>query len=833
MLGLLLTMKAKSIVGIRRLLLAALPVFVISIAHGEKESEAPVIIADGTILGTRPLILGDRIWQLKFSTDSQSLFAVAEGIYQVDWVTRQIKPIWQESVGQNIARSVFSPNDNHYARMENGNKVHLHDKTTGKLLHTITSTAQRPYDAAAWGPDSSLIAIGGRGEILIHRLDDGALQQRIPHGSTDISSLAWSPDGKWIVAVNRGTAEGDRILLHSLDGSSPPIVLPGKMNDDSDRTRFSFSPDSTVLAVSGVSSHRESLYFWDMNSRAVSYTHERGGGLNSITHSADGKWLAAGGLNNLLVLDAHTGKEIFRNEKEGVNVHIWSVAFSPDGRLLAYGADDRIKILDTKTWKELGPIEDSIATVTALAFSEDGRRLVTGAINGDLVLWDWEKQTPIWKLDASPDSWGIEKLSVDPSGRWIAVKQPPRLPVRQWVSLVDMATGKTRKYLSVSNTFGVAPLFSPSGSSLWLAVAGPSLVEWDINEDRLLRTLPMPLSEERQRSLGSIGFDSEMPSWIRWDAKVAGGRINPDDPKNVETFETTRPLYGKADPIPPRSLEWTSTGDSLLLLPNRFEVKIGNHPALPIAKHPSGCLLFIAGYKEVKVFDFLSLSVIRQLSFGSGEIKSQALSPDGKTLVVTTTGGVFPFALHEPRQASPYINSEVLWQVMGSENHWEAYQAAWAFAKQPDFLTFIKNNLKPAKQATPEEIAFLESQLIDGNHVIRQTAARAWLDRGLTLDRKTYETLREGGLPVGVPSKFFHPDDYPFLAAQRRVAPIPILIPLSDHRRAMRAVMILMEDQSPENLGLLKQLAAGHSTAPLTVAAKKAVTSAAARTRNH
>lgn len=831
-------MNARAILKIRPLLLVTLPFLSIGIAHGEKENEVPVIAVDGNILGPRPLTLNGRIWRLKFSTDSQSLYAAAESIYQIDWKAKQAKPIWQESKDQSMDGAVFSPDGAHFARIENGNRIHLHESNGGNLLQSITGSAKRAFDAAAWSPDSSLIAIGGHGEILIHRRENGVLQQRIPQGSTEIAALAWSPDGKWIAAINRGGSTEDRIFLHALDTQSSPIVLPGRANRGTS-PRFSFSPDSTSLAVfcadpnSSESSYRESLYFWDIRTQTESFRHERGGGFNGITHSSDGNWLAAGGLNKLLVLDARTGKEIFCNQEEGVNVHVRSVAFSPDGSLLAYGADDRVKILDTKTWKELASSENSIATVTALAFSKDGRHLVTGAINGDLVLWDWEKQTPIWKRASPPDSWGIRELSIDPSGRWIAVKQPPRRPVSQWVSLVDMATGKTRKYLSVSNGFEVAPLFSPSGSSIWLAVSGPSLVEWDINEDRLLRTLPMPLSEEKQRTLDSISFDSENPGWIRWDASAAGGRIDPDDPKKVVTFESSPPKYGEADPIPPRSLEWTITSQSLLLLPSRFEIKIGNHPALPIVKHPSGCLLFIAGYKEVRVFDFLSLSFIRRLSVGPGDIISQALSPDGKTLVITTTGGVFPFALHEQRQASPHITSESLWQVMGSENHWEAYQAAWALAKRPDFLTFLESNLKPAQQVTPEEIDFLKTQLIDGNHGIRQTAARAWLDRGLTLDRKTYETLREGGLPVAVPSKFFHPDDYPFLAAHRGVAPIPLLTPLSGHRRAMRAVMILMEDRRPESLRLIEQLAAGDSTAPLTVAAKKAVAFVAARPRSH
>lgn len=78
-------------------------------------------------------------------------------------------------------------------------------------------------------------------------------------------------------------------------------------------------------------------------------------------------------------------------------------------------------------------------------------------------------------------------------------------------------------------------------------------------------------------------------------------------------------------------------------------------------------------------------------------------------------------------------------------------------------------------------------------------------------------------IPVALLSKFFHPDDYSFLAAHRGVAQIPLLTPLSGYRRVMRAVMFLMEDPSPESQRLLEQLATGDTAAPLIHAAKKAV----------
>lgn len=798
-----------------------------SVEFGTRES--------GTLGRPTTLAFNQQIRAIRFSSDGKSLFTAADGIYRIEWPSKQRRQIWlpRESA---LGSAVFSPDGSCFARASYGKEtqIHLHESATGKLLRSIAAGTLKSDNALAWSRDGESVAIGGLGEILIHRIDTGERIRRIPQGATAVNAVAWSPDGKWIAAANRNYAEdglnlpdGKTIVLLPMDGTSPPVPLPGNRG-----TEFSFSPDSSILAVSCEEGKLDILYLWDVAAGQALYQEKFGGGYGyrCLAHSPDGKWLAGGGRSRLSIRDAQTGEEVFLHEDEPTNAHLRRVAFSPDGSVLACAVEDRIKFFDTATWKEIDPDEDLRAPVVAMAFSADGRHLVTGGQNGDMLLWDWEKKTPAWKRHAPQQSLPIRALSLDPSGRWIGVAQSPTRPENRIVSLVDFATGKSRRYLSVDHAYS-APLFQRDRPAAFVATTSGKLVEWDCEADQALRTLNIPFLNTSKTPLHFIerlDFEPSDPLLIRWTTRLAFGRIHSESLAESLTFDVNRP-YRNADPVPPRSHGFTHIGSCVWNLPTFHQVD-DRYPDIDSSViHPSELLLFIEGDTHVEVFDVLSQSRIHRIP--SGPVKAMAVSPDGKTLVTATSGGVkywsFPVEkrivygigsdLNSTMDFSE-MNSETLWQMMGVDQHWEAYQAAWHLSQRPDFLPIVEGGLAPAREPTPTERELLQLMLTDGNHEVRLAAARKWLDLGLVLDRAIYETLHEGGLPAEAGLAKLP------ISWERHIPP---LIPLSDHRRAMRAVMILREDGSPESLRQLERLATGHDAALLTIAAKKAV---AART---
>ena len=58
-----------------------------------------------------------------------------------------------------------------------------------------------------------------------------------------------------------------------------------------------------------------------------------------------------------------------------------SVAFSPDGKKIVSGSYDKtIRVWDAETGKEIiPPLEEHSGTVSSIAFSPDGKKIVSGS----------------------------------------------------------------------------------------------------------------------------------------------------------------------------------------------------------------------------------------------------------------------------------------------------------------------------------------------------------------------------------------------------------------------------------------------------------------------
>ena len=89
------------------------------------------------------------------------------------------------------------------------------------------------------------------------------------------------------------------------------------------------------------------------------------------------------------VWDAATGQPVGA-PLNGHTDEVTSVAFSPDGKRIVTGSDDKtVQVWDAATGQPVGPpLKGHTDAVTSVAFSPDGKRIVSGSADKTVRVWD-------------------------------------------------------------------------------------------------------------------------------------------------------------------------------------------------------------------------------------------------------------------------------------------------------------------------------------------------------------------------------------------------------------------------------------------------------------
>jgi WD40 repeat protein len=304
-----------------------------------------------------------------------------------------------------------------YGRKFDGELLVAWDAADGRRLGEVGSADGR-HGVLAVSADGRHVAGAGTGQTIA-LLDAPSLAGRGRlRGSEDgIHALAFSPDGKWL--VSGGNDHGTR--LWSLDpaaGSADPepgkrtvptfgdlrargpdgvwvgdgkasgsIVLEGREGGKPLR-RLAGPPGAYPRLIASPDGKRLAALSWPRDLFVAGLPEGKWqakwrlseGTVGPIVFSADGRWLASGGDDNVVtVRDAGSGevRAVLRGHRE----QLYALAFSPDGWTLASSSADRtLRLWHLPTWRELGTLHEG----------DDFRGLEFDAGGGELRATDGE-----------------------------------------------------------------------------------------------------------------------------------------------------------------------------------------------------------------------------------------------------------------------------------------------------------------------------------------------------------------------------------------------------------------------------------------------------------
>jgi dipeptidyl aminopeptidase/acylaminoacyl peptidase len=112
-----------------------------------------------------------------------------------------------------------------------------------------------------------------------------------------------------------------------------------------------------------------------------------------------------------------SGKEVacFAADKKSLQ----TMAFSPDGRRIVSGlADGSMTLWDVETGSEIAHFSGHRELFTALAFSPDGRRIASGSSDNTVRIWDADEGIQLIELIGHER--GIKAVAFSPDGRRLA-----------------------------------------------------------------------------------------------------------------------------------------------------------------------------------------------------------------------------------------------------------------------------------------------------------------------------------------------------------------------------------------------------------------------------
>ncbi len=363
-----------------------------------------------------------------------------------------------------------------------GGRVNVWDLQTTQLLRAFSAHRGNILSMHFNADDTLLATSGDDGYTRIWDVETGDLVQELDHNTIINWHSAWVWDSQFLPDQDRMlTVAGNRSLLW--DWPSAEIVW--STDEGNNVQDAALSPDGKMFVV-GLDNPTPVARLRDIETGELIreyWGHTQR--IQNVDLSPDGTMILTGsndGTAAIWPLRWEGAIGSFAAPSSSI------IAWHPTQPLIAVAGDADaidpdgvIRLIDTRTGALVGLLDGHRVWIGALAFTPDGRFLLSGdsgvsASRADerVYVWDLERGDRILQLEGH--SLAVMDIAVSPDGRLAAVADSQGTNITLW----SLESGERITVLGDHQDWVMAVDFSPDGRSIYSASRDGALYRWDV-----------------------------------------------------------------------------------------------------------------------------------------------------------------------------------------------------------------------------------------------------------------------------------------------------------------------------------------------------------------